>query len=226
MLRVPRGTTHWFTLCEDRRIRAIRWFQHTDGLDAAIHRVGVDQGYQPLCFGPAYLGPRVSTAPERMNGRSPARSFICLTWRARLPHFRWSQSSCFPMRRAHFSDFFQRASRAIPEFRPICKNWQRRTARRPRRIVRHSPQFESWKMGALPYLLWLMDRDRKSTALKSLQGSVWKAASRADRVERERSSPTCRKRLRGGPRRGRSPSILPGRSRRRCCCFATRFMAI
>ena len=24
MLRVPRGTTHWFTLCEDRRIRAIR----------------------------------------------------------------------------------------------------------------------------------------------------------------------------------------------------------
>jgi enolase-phosphatase E1 len=29
--------------------------------------------------------------------------------------------------------------------------------------------------GALIYLLWLMDRDRKSTALKSLQGKVWKA---------------------------------------------------
>lgn len=28
---------------------------------------------------------------------------------------------------------------------------------------------------ALAYLLWLMDRDRKSTALKSLQGKVWKA---------------------------------------------------
>ncbi|HEU5457584.1 MAG TPA: acireductone synthase [Terracidiphilus sp.] len=27
---------------------------------------------------------------------------------------------------------------------------------------------------ALAYLLWLMDRDRKSTALKSLQGKVWK----------------------------------------------------
>jgi enolase-phosphatase E1 len=25
----------------------------------------------------------------------------------------------------------------------------------------------------LPYLLWLMDRDRKSTALKSLQGKIW-----------------------------------------------------
>jgi enolase-phosphatase E1 len=28
---------------------------------------------------------------------------------------------------------------------------------------------------ALKYLLWLMDRDRKSTALKSLQGKIWKA---------------------------------------------------
>jgi len=28
---------------------------------------------------------------------------------------------------------------------------------------------------AIPYLLWLMDRDRKSTALKSLQGKIWKA---------------------------------------------------
>jgi enolase-phosphatase E1 len=27
----------------------------------------------------------------------------------------------------------------------------------------------------LAYLLWLMDRDRKSTALKSLQGKIWKA---------------------------------------------------
>ena len=27
----------------------------------------------------------------------------------------------------------------------------------------------------VPYLTWLMDRDRKSTALKSLQGKIWKA---------------------------------------------------
>jgi 2,3-diketo-5-methylthio-1-phosphopentane phosphatase len=31
------------------------------------------------------------------------------------------------------------------------------------------------KEAALAYLLWLMDRDRKSTALKSLQGKIWKA---------------------------------------------------
>lgn len=32
---------------------------------------------------------------------------------------------------------------------------------------------------AVAYLLWLMDRDRKSTALKSLQGKIWKAGFEA-----------------------------------------------
>jgi 1,2-dihydroxy-3-keto-5-methylthiopentene dioxygenase len=61
MLRVPRGTTHWFTLCEDRRIRAIRWFQDTTGWTPHYTDSHVDRDYQPLCFGPAYLGERVST---------------------------------------------------------------------------------------------------------------------------------------------------------------------
>jgi 1,2-dihydroxy-3-keto-5-methylthiopentene dioxygenase len=61
MLRVPRGTTHWFTLCEDRRIRAIRWFQQTTGWTPHYTDSGVDQHFQPLCFGPAYLGPRAAT---------------------------------------------------------------------------------------------------------------------------------------------------------------------
>jgi 1,2-dihydroxy-3-keto-5-methylthiopentene dioxygenase len=62
MLRVPQGTTHWFTLCEDRRIRAIRWFQDTTGWTPHYTGTGVDQDYQPLCFGPAYFGPRVGAA--------------------------------------------------------------------------------------------------------------------------------------------------------------------
>jgi 1,2-dihydroxy-3-keto-5-methylthiopentene dioxygenase len=61
MLRVPRGTTHWFTLCEDRLIRAIRWFQDTTGWTPEYTGSGIDQGYQPLCFGPAYFGPRATT---------------------------------------------------------------------------------------------------------------------------------------------------------------------
>jgi enolase-phosphatase E1 len=31
-----------------------------------------------------------------------------------------------------------------------------------------------FRLDALIYLIWLMDRDRKSTALKSLQGKIWK----------------------------------------------------
>jgi 1,2-dihydroxy-3-keto-5-methylthiopentene dioxygenase len=59
MLRVPEGTTHWFTLCAERRIRAIRWFQDTTGWTPHYTGTGVDQHFQPLCFGPAYLGTRV-----------------------------------------------------------------------------------------------------------------------------------------------------------------------
>jgi 1,2-dihydroxy-3-keto-5-methylthiopentene dioxygenase len=61
MLRVPCGTKHWFTLCEERRIRAIRWFQQTSGWAPSYTDSGVDRGYQPLCFGPAYLGKRVGS---------------------------------------------------------------------------------------------------------------------------------------------------------------------
>jgi 1,2-dihydroxy-3-keto-5-methylthiopentene dioxygenase len=61
MLRVPRGTTHWFTLCADRRIRAVRWFQQTAGWTPEYTSSGVDAGYQPLCFGPAYFGVRAGT---------------------------------------------------------------------------------------------------------------------------------------------------------------------
>ncbi len=62
MLRVPRGTTHWFTLCEDRRIRAIRWFQDTTGWTPHYTDSGLDRDFQPLCFGPAYLGERIANS--------------------------------------------------------------------------------------------------------------------------------------------------------------------
>ncbi|MDR3737831.1 MAG: cupin domain-containing protein [Terracidiphilus sp.] len=61
MLRVPRGARHWFTLCEDRCIRAIRWFQDPAGWAPHYTESGLDRGYEPLCFGPAYLGSRAAT---------------------------------------------------------------------------------------------------------------------------------------------------------------------
>lgn len=55
LLRVPRGTWHWFDLCQERRIRAIRLFQDPSGWTPHYTQSGVDRGYEPICFGPAYI---------------------------------------------------------------------------------------------------------------------------------------------------------------------------
>lgn len=56
LIRVPRGTYHWFDLCAERRIRAIRLFQDPAGWTPHYTDSGIDRGFQPLCFGLAYLG--------------------------------------------------------------------------------------------------------------------------------------------------------------------------
>jgi 1,2-dihydroxy-3-keto-5-methylthiopentene dioxygenase len=55
LIRVPRGTHHWFDLCVDRRIRAIRLFQDPSGWTPHYTGSGVDRDFQPVCFGPAYI---------------------------------------------------------------------------------------------------------------------------------------------------------------------------
>jgi 1,2-dihydroxy-3-keto-5-methylthiopentene dioxygenase len=55
MIRVPRGTHHWFDLCTDRTIRAIRLFQDRSGWTPHYTASGEDGRFQPLCFGPRYL---------------------------------------------------------------------------------------------------------------------------------------------------------------------------
>jgi 1,2-dihydroxy-3-keto-5-methylthiopentene dioxygenase len=55
LLRVPRGTWHWFDLCEDREIRAIRLFQDPSGWTPHYTASGIDRNFQPVCFGPAFL---------------------------------------------------------------------------------------------------------------------------------------------------------------------------
>jgi len=60
LLRVPRGTWHWFDLCPDRRIRAIRLFQNSAGWTPHYTQSGVDKNYEPVCLGPAYI-PRQTT---------------------------------------------------------------------------------------------------------------------------------------------------------------------
>ena len=57
LIRVPRGTWHWFNLCDDRRIRAIRLFQDVAGWTPRYTGSGVDKKFAPVCFGQIYLPP-------------------------------------------------------------------------------------------------------------------------------------------------------------------------
>lgn len=63
LINVPRGTRHWFNLCSDRHIRCIRLFQDPTGWTPHYMEEGVHVDYQPLCFGPTYVG----ETPKRMT---------------------------------------------------------------------------------------------------------------------------------------------------------------
>lgn len=58
LIRVPRGTWHWFDLCAERRIRAIRLFQDAAGWTPRYTESGEDEGYEPVCLGPTHLPAR------------------------------------------------------------------------------------------------------------------------------------------------------------------------
>jgi 1,2-dihydroxy-3-keto-5-methylthiopentene dioxygenase len=55
LIRVPRGTLHWFNLCGDRRIRAIRLFQDSAGWTPHYTASQVDEGFLPVCFGVSHI---------------------------------------------------------------------------------------------------------------------------------------------------------------------------
>ena len=55
LVSVPRGTWHWFDLCRERQIRAIRLFQDPGGWTPNYTGSGVDAGYEPVCLGPQYI---------------------------------------------------------------------------------------------------------------------------------------------------------------------------
>jgi len=66
----------------------------------------------------------------------------------------------FPFAREHLADFFARGGRDATIAALAAEH-----ARDPE----HPPAF-----APEPYVRWLMDRDRKSTALKALQGEIWR----------------------------------------------------
>jgi 1,2-dihydroxy-3-keto-5-methylthiopentene dioxygenase len=57
LIRVPRGTLHWFNLCGDKTVRAIRLFEDMSGWTPHYTDSQVDANFQPLCFGVEFIAP-------------------------------------------------------------------------------------------------------------------------------------------------------------------------
>jgi enolase-phosphatase E1 len=80
----------------------------------------------------------------------------------------------FPYARAHVAGFLKE-NLSLPEVQSDLKLLAEENRAEP---SEDSPTFGIEirnELHARAYLLWLMERDRKSTALKSLQGKIWKA---------------------------------------------------
>lgn len=96
----------------------------------------------------------------------------------------------FPYARAHFAEFlFQNfedeavrrdLAQLAEENRAETEEGVPRISSSCHRSADGSPAFVA---GSLRYLPWLMDRDRKSTALKSLQGKIWRAGYESGELE-------------------------------------------
>jgi 1,2-dihydroxy-3-keto-5-methylthiopentene dioxygenase len=62
LISVPLGTKHWFDLCGERTIRAIRLFQDVSGWTPHYIEDGAHARYEPVCFGPNWV-PGASVEP-------------------------------------------------------------------------------------------------------------------------------------------------------------------
>jgi 2,3-diketo-5-methylthio-1-phosphopentane phosphatase len=96
----------------------------------------------------------------------------------------------FPYARAHFAEFLKKSAgdAAVREDLALLgeENRAEKSTGIPRLpLVDHPEQVETprFRLDAFTYLIWLMDRDRKSTALKSLQGKVWRAGFESGRLK-------------------------------------------
>ena len=55
LIRVPRGTLHWFDLCSTKQIQCIRLFQDPAGWTPWYTDSGVDDKYEAVCFGRSFV---------------------------------------------------------------------------------------------------------------------------------------------------------------------------
>jgi len=87
----------------------------------------------------------------------------------------------FPYARTHFESYLQSNS----DEPGVVNDLISLAAESAEESDPEAPRFTNpdYWIEAIPYLNWLMDRDRKSTALKSLQGRIWKGGFERDELE-------------------------------------------
>ena len=166
LIRVPRGTHHWFDLCADRRIRAIRLFQDPVGLDAPLHgyghRPGIPARVLRTVVPDATLHPR---ARER-QARGRRRAGHPAGRRGHDDAARLCRRDALPVR-AHTPQTPRRAACDRARLRAAAGSNCATSTTRIVRLASPCP-VGRYARGRAPasvvaYLEWLMDRDRKST---------------------------------------------------------------
>jgi 1,2-dihydroxy-3-keto-5-methylthiopentene dioxygenase len=65
LICIPRNTLHWFNLCGDRKIRAIRLFQDVSGWTPYYTHSSIDRKYEPVCWGPRYIQSQTTTIAKK-----------------------------------------------------------------------------------------------------------------------------------------------------------------
>jgi len=87
----------------------------------------------------------------------------------------------FPYARAHFQQFLQLHGGEPSVASDLTMLAEENASETDETVPRFTVP-EYWD-DAIPYLNWLMDRDRKSTALKSLQGRIWQRGFETDELQ-------------------------------------------
>ena len=65
LICIPKHTLHWFDLCGDQNIRAIRLFQDVSGWRPHYTHSTIDRKYEPVCWGPTYLQSQTTMTAEK-----------------------------------------------------------------------------------------------------------------------------------------------------------------
>ena len=210
---MPRGTHHWFDLCAERRIRAIRLFQDPSGWTPHYTDSGIDRGFQPLCFGPAYVGP--AAQPHRVTAcAAQASRVVLLDIEGTTTPLSFVHDVLFPYARAHVCRL-GRESRSPddPELREIAAAHPRRSRCRGGRLGaaaavggRCADLSQPTAASACCSVSPPWTRIESRPALKTVQGLVWlqgyQDGSLAGQVY-----PDVSRRSRDGPPRGRQVGI-------------------